>query len=154
MTWFANNILESMLIIGVMLMIVEVAVLGFSTFFLFFAGLAALSTAFLMWVGLVPETWLYALFCSAVLSLVYALLLWKRLSAMQNDVDDTRAKSDLVGHSFVLSEDLIAAAPLTEKPKYQFSGIEWRLDAHQNLVKGTVVEVVQADVGALLVKAK
>jgi membrane protein implicated in regulation of membrane protease activity len=43
---------------------------------------------------------------------------------------------------------------MKEKPKYQFSGITWYLNAHENLVKGTVVEVVQADVGSLLIRAK
>lgn len=154
MEWAANNIIETILIIGVLLLIIEVAVLGFSTFFLFFAGLAAVSTAFVMWAGWLPDTWLYGLFSTAVFTLIYAILLWRRLSAMQNEVDNTRAKSDLIGHTFVLPEDVIAATALKQKPKYSFSGIDWYLDAHQDLVKGTVVEVVQTDVGSLLIKAK
>ena len=154
MTWLASNILETLLIIGVTLLIIEVAVLGFSTFFLFFAGLAAVTTAFVMWTGLISETWLNAMFSSTVFTLLYALLLWKRLSAMQNEVDDTRAKTDLVGHTFVLNDDVIVDTPQDDKPTYQFSGIEWRLTALQDLVKGTVVEIVQADVGVLLIKAK
>jgi membrane protein implicated in regulation of membrane protease activity len=154
MEWATNNILETILIIGVLLLILEVAVLGFSTFFLFFAGLAAVTTALVMWTGLVDETWLHGMFSIAVFTLVYALLLWKRLSAMQNEVDDKRAKTDFVGHTFVLLEDVVAATPMPQKPKYNFSGIDWHLDSHQDLVKGTVVEVVQADVGCLLIKAK
>jgi membrane protein implicated in regulation of membrane protease activity len=154
MQWIIENIVEVILIIGVVLLIVEVAVLGFSTFFLFFAGLAAVSTALIMWAGLVPETWLYALFSTAVFTLIYAALLWKRLSAMQQDVDTTRAKSDLIGHSFVLPEDVIVTKPLQEKPVYQFSGIDWRLDAQNDLVAGTIVEVKQADVGVLIIDAK
>jgi membrane protein implicated in regulation of membrane protease activity len=154
MGWFANNIIETVLIIGIVLLIVEVAVLGFSTFFLFFAGLAALVTSALMWMGVVPETFLYSLISVAALSALFAVLLWKPLAKMQKSVDTTRPSSDLVGHTFVLPEDVIATAAANDRPKYLFSGIEWRLQSESNITKGTRVEVCQIDVGILWVKAK
>ncbi len=150
----SDNLIQTVLIIGIVLLIVEVAVLGFSTFFLFFAGLAAITTALLMWLGLFPEVFLYSLVSIAVFTLLYASLLWKPLSNMQNKVDTTRAKNDLVGHTFVLSHDVVAALPYAQKPQYQFSGIDWRLHSQVDLLKGTLVEVTQADVGALWIKAK
>jgi membrane protein implicated in regulation of membrane protease activity len=152
--WFANNLIETILIIGVVLLIIEVVVLGFSTFFLFFAGLAALATAFVMWTRLIPETYLWALASTSVFTILFAVLLWKRLASMQKNVDFKRADSDLIGHTFVLSEDVEAALPMSQKPTYQYSGVAWKLSAHENLMKGTVVKVVQADVGSLLIKAK
>jgi membrane protein implicated in regulation of membrane protease activity len=154
MELFANNLIETILIIGVLLLIVEVVVLGFSTFFLTFTGLAAIATALIMWLGLIPETFPYAISSVAIFTIVFAALLWKRLSKLQNTVDHTRAHSDLVGHTFVLPENVEAALPMKDKPKYQFSGITWYLSAHKDLSKGTLVEVVQADVGSLLIKAK
>ncbi|MFT4653064.1 MAG: hypothetical protein ACI82S_000707 [Patiriisocius sp.] len=154
MEWFANNLIETILIIGVVLLIVEVVVLGFSTFFLFFAGLAALTTAILMWLGWIPETYLWSLASTSVFSIVYAVLLWKKVSHMQKDVDRKRADSDLIGHTFVLLEDIEAALPMSQKPSYLFSGISWHLNAHVDLAKGTLVEVIQADVGSLLIQAK
>lgn len=154
MDWFANNLIETILIIGVVLLIIEVVVLGFSTFFLFFAGLGALATAVIMWAGLVPETYLWSLASTSAFTVVFALLLWKRLANMQKNVDRKRADSDLIGHTFVLPVDVEAALPMSEKPTYQFSGISWHLSAHEDLTKGTVVKVVQADVGSLLIKAK
>ncbi|MEQ3651880.1 MAG: NfeD family protein [Glaciecola sp.] len=154
MEWFANNLIESILIIGVVLLIIEIVVLGFSTFFLFFTGLAAIVTALIIWLGLIPETFLSTLISVSAFTLVFALALWKKLSALQNKTDTKRAKSDLIGHSFVLPADIVVALPLAEKPSYQYSGINWQLNALEDLNKGTMVEVIQADVGSLLVKAK
>ncbi|MFQ3207258.1 MAG: hypothetical protein ACI9IT_001413 [Glaciecola sp.] len=154
MELFANNLIETILIIGVLLLIIEVVVLGFSTFFLTFAGLAAIATALIMWLGLIPETFPWTISSIAVFTVVFAALLWKKLSKLQNSVDYKRPDSDLVGHTFVLPEDVGAALPMKEKPKYQFSGITWYLSAHEDLVKGTVVEVLRADVGSLLIRAK
>lgn len=154
MEWAASNLIETILIIGILLLIVEIVVLGFSTFFLFFAGLAALATALIMWAGLIPETLHWTLISVSVLTVMFAALLWKRLSKLQNKVDHKRADSDLIGHTFVLSENVKAALPMKDKPQYQYSGINWYLVAHEDLAKGTLVEVVQADVGSLVIKAK
>lgn len=154
MQWLASNVIETVLIIGIVLLIIEVAVLGFSTFFLFFAGLAAVTTSVVMWVGILPETFIYAIFSIAAFTVMYSVLLWKPLSRMQKDVDTTRASTDLSGHTFVLTDDIEATLPISQKPSYQYSGITWQLDAHENISKGTLVEVVQADVGVFLVKPK
>lgn len=154
MGWFANNIIETMLIIGIILLIIEVVVLGFSTFFLFFTGLAAIATAIVMWFGLLPETFLYGVFSVAAFTALFAVLLWKTLSNLQKDVDNTRAQSDLIGHSFVLPSDVNAIAAPAQQPDYLFSGVSWKLDAHQDIAKGTLVEVVQVDVGVLLIQQK
>ncbi|MFW8590887.1 NfeD family protein [Glaciecola sp. 2405UD65-10] len=154
MNWFANNIIETVLIIGIVLLIIEVVILGFSTFFLFFAGLAAVATAVSMWLGLLPETYLYAVFSVAGFTALFAILLWKILARMQEDVDTKHVSNDIVGHSFVLPDNIQASSPLEQKPSYQYSGIAWRLNAYQDISKGTLVEVTQSDVGVLLVQPK
>ncbi|MGK0370820.1 MAG: hypothetical protein ACJAW1_001061 [Glaciecola sp.] len=154
MDWFANNLIQTVLVIGIVLLIVEVAVLGFSTFFLLFAGLAAVITSILMWVGLIPETFVYSLVSVSAFTVLFAVLLWKPMVSMQKSVDTTRATSDLVGYTFVLPEDIIVTAPIENKPMYNFSGIQWRLESEADIVKGSVVKVWQIDVGVLWVKPK
>jgi len=149
MDWAFNNLAESLLILGILLLVIEIAVLGFSTFVLFFVGCAAVLTAGLLYVGIIPDTLLAALFSTGVLTALSAALLWKPLKKMQTEVDTTTAKGDLVGHSFVLVEDV--APELT--PEYRYSGIEWKLKASEHLVAGTKVEVIQADVGVFHIKA-
>jgi len=149
MDWAFNNLAESLLILGILLLVIEIAVLGFSTFVLFFVGCAAVLTAGLLYVGIIPDTLLAALLSTGVLTAVSALLLWKPLKKMQTEVDTTKAKGDLVGHRFVLVEDV--APDLT--PVYRYSGIEWKLISSENLVSGTKVEVIEANVGVFHIKA-
>jgi membrane protein implicated in regulation of membrane protease activity len=149
MDWAFNNLAESLLILGILLLVVEVAVLGFSTFVLFFVGCGAVITAGLLYVGIIPDTWLAAMFSTGLLTALSAVLLWKPLKNMQTKVDTIRAKGDLVGHRFVLVEDV--APELT--PEYHYSGINWKLMASEHLVAGTQVEVIQADVGIFHIKA-
>jgi membrane protein implicated in regulation of membrane protease activity len=149
MDWAFNNLAESLLILGILLLVVEVAVLGFSTFVLFFVGCAALVTAGLLYVGIIPDTWLSAMLSTGVLTGLSAVLLWKPLKNMQTQVDTTKAQGDLVGHRFILVEDV--APDMT--PEYHYSGIDWKLKANEHLVAGTQVEVTQADVGVFHIKA-
>ena len=149
MDWAFNNLAESLLILGILLLVVEVAVLGFSTFVLFFVGCGAVITAGLLYVGIIPDTWLAAMFSTGLLTALSAVLLWKPLKNMQTKVDTTAAKGDLVGHRFILVEDV--APELTAV--YHYSGIDWKLNASEYLVAGTQVEVIQADVGVFHIKA-
>ncbi|PKG98002.1 NfeD family protein [Paraglaciecola sp. MB-3u-78] len=149
MDWAFNNLAESLLILGILLLVIEVAVLGFSTFVLFFVGCAAVVTAGLLYVGFIPDTWLSAMLSTGVLTGLSAVLLWKPLKNMQTQVDTTKAQGDLVGHRFILLEDV--APELT--PEYHYSGIDWKLKSNEHLVAGTQVEVTQADVGEFHIKA-
>ena len=149
MDWAFNNLAESLLILGILLLVIEIAVLGFSTFVLFFVGCAAVISAGLLYVGIIPDTLLAALLSTAILTALSALLLWKPLKNMQTKVDTTKAKGDLVGHSFILVEDV--APELT--PEYRYSGIDWKLKASEHLVAGTQVEVIEAEVGVFHIRA-
>lgn len=149
MFWAINNLAESLLILGILLLVIEVVVLGFSTFVLFFVGCAAVLTSGLLYVGIIPDTWLAAMLSTGVLTALSAILLWKPLKNMQAKVDSTKAKGDLVGHSFVLDEDV--APELT--PVYRYSGIDWKLSASEHIVAGTKVEIIEAEVGVFHIKA-
>jgi len=149
MEWATNNLAESLLIVGLALLAIEIAVLGFSTFVLFFVGLAAALSGILIYVGLIPETLLSAALSVAILTAVAAIVLWKPLKKLQSKVDKTKAKGDLVGHSFVLTE---AVSP-SLNPKYRYSGIDWKLVSTETLAIGTKVEVTEAAVGVFYIKS-
>ena len=149
MDWAFNNLAETLLIIGIALLVIEIVVLGFSTFVLFFVGAAAVLTSGLLYLGIIPDSLLGALLSTAIITAISASLLWKPLKKMQSKVDLTKAKGDLVGHSFILVEDV--APEMT--PVYRYSGIDWKLKASEHLVAGTKVEVTEADVGVFYIKA-
>lgn len=145
-----NNLGEVLVFLGLGLLAIEVLVLGFSTFVLFFLGLACLLIGALMFVGIIPETAVAAFGGVAVLSAGLTYLLWKPLKNMQNKVVHTRPKSDLIGHSFVLDNDVSSKQNST----HHYSGIEWKVLSAEVLTAGTEVEVVKAEVGAFTVAAK
>lgn len=149
MEWATNNLAQSLLVLGLALLALEIAVLGFSTFVLFFVGLASAITSALLYLGFIPETLLSALLTLALLTAVAAVVLWKPLKRLQSKVDNTKAKGDLVGHRFVLSDQV---SP-TQTPLYRYSGINWKLLSSETLAPGTKVEVTQADVGVFYIKA-
>jgi len=149
MLWFSEHYAETLLVIGIVILAIEVLLLGFSTFFLFFIGLATIVTAGLIYIGLVPETWLASLMSIAVFTVLFALILWKKLKALQSNVDTKRADNDIVGHSFVCPKDIDPLLPIHELPSYEYSGITWRLTSDVPIKAGTKVAVKQTDVGVL-----
>lgn len=150
MEWILGNLGQVLIFAGLGLLAIEVTVLGFSTFFLFFLGLASLMSGILMYIGVVPETVVNALIALAVFTLASALLLWRPLKTMQNKVDRKPVQSDVIGHSFALESDIGPAAAGT----HRFSGVTWKLKSAETLSAGTEVEVIRADVGELTIVAK
>ena len=150
MDWLTNNLAESLIIVGLALLVFEVVVLGFSTFVLFFVGIAAVITGVLLYIGVLPDSMLSALTSTGVLTALLAIFLWRPLKAMQNKVESKKVTSDLVGHSFILNE----VVSINHNPVYHYSGIDWRLSSEKELSAGTLVEVIDVAVGKFVVKAK
>jgi|TARA_B110000977_G_C11090994_1_gene496893 membrane protein implicated in regulation of membrane protease activity len=150
MNWISNNLSESLIMAGLALLVIEVVILGFSTFVLFFVGLAALIAGGLMAVGVVPNSMLSALSSVGVLTAILTVLLWRPLKYMQANVETKKVTSDLVGHSFILNE----AVSMTKNPAYRYSGIDWNLSSEEELLAGTLVEVTTVAVGKFIVQAK
>ena len=150
MNWISNNLCEFLIMAGLVLLVIEVVVLGFSTFVLFFVGLAALLAGGLMAIGAIPDSTLSAFYSVGVLTALLAMLLWRPLKSMQGKVEVKKVTSDLVGHSFILNE----AVSMTQNPAYRYSGIDWHLSSEQELSAGTLVEVTGVAVGKFIVQAK
>ncbi len=150
MDWVSNNLAESLIIAGLTLLVIEVVVLGFSTFVLFFVGLAAVITGVFLYSGILPDSMLSALSSIGVLTALLAIFLWRPLKSMQNKVERKKVTSDLVGHSFILNE----AVSMSINPVYRYSGIDWHLSSEKELSAGTLVEVIRVAVGKFIIQAK
>ena len=145
----ANNLAQSLFIVGLILLAIEVAVLGFSTFVFFFVGLAAMATGALVYVGVLPNSLLSASLSTGVMTILAALVLWKPLKRMQSKVSTKKTKSEFTDHQFFLKESV---SP-TQSPKYRYSGVEWSLVSEEFIEAGTKVEVTEAEVGKLHIKS-
>ena len=148
--YFNNNIYSFWFAAGFILLALEAIAFGFSTGFVLFIGLAALLTGGLLWIGLVPATWISSIATFAISSALVSIALWKPLKSLQSDKDlaEKDNSSDLIGLKFRLDEDISITKPGTTR----YSGIEWKveiaLDADiTEISAGTTVIVVSVDVG-------
>jgi inner membrane protein len=149
MNWFTENLPETLVIIGLALLIVEILILGFATFIFFFVGVAAILTGLMMYMGVLEHTLISAMTSTAIITVISALLLWKPLKKMQNTVDPKNAANDLIGHQLTAPSTISS----TESATYKFSGITWQLTADKEIIAGTQVEVIDTQVGILKVQA-
>lgn len=148
MEFFAENTVTVLLIIGLACLSIEVAVLGFSTLVLFFVGIASITVAGMVSLGVIDSTSLTEIIAGVVfLTAVLAVILWKPMKSMQNHVSSQKVTSDFIGLTFSLTDDIGPAL----QSKYRYSGIEWRVEANTPIPAGTQVEVVEIDVGVMRV---
>lgn len=143
-----SNMAESLVVAGLIMLAIEIAVLGFATFILFFLGLAAVLAGILMFLGVIPETLMSATLTVGIVTGLSAVFLWEPLKSIQKDVDNTPAKSDLVGHSFTLTDDVSTNL----NPEYHYSGIHWKLKSDQLIPAGSAVRVTKVEVGLFYVE--
>lgn len=102
MTWLAENLAQSLVALGVAMLIIDVMLLGFSTFVLTFLGGSLVLSGVAMWLGLLPETQAAALWSNAILTTLLAVLLWQPLQRLQNKKGSTRIDNDFANLRFVL----------------------------------------------------
>ena len=146
--WLSDNLGIGLISVGLILLVIEIAVLGFSTFVLFFVGGAAVITGLLMQIGVVEDTNLNATLYVSLFTALLAVFLWKPLKNMQKDVDPKKASNDLIGLTFIVATDISA-----EKPgMHRYSGINWRVVSQDPIASGTKVEVIAVDVGQFTIK--
>ncbi|HWK55153.1 MAG TPA: NfeD family protein [Hyphomicrobiales bacterium] len=147
MAWLSANLVSLLIGGGLALLAIEVGVLGFSVFILFFIGLACLLTGVMMWLTLIPATLWAACVSIAILTLLLAVLLWTPLKRLQNSVKTTEVKGDLIGQHLILDT---AVSPTTPG-RQRYSGVEWQLHCDCALPAGAEVEIVKVEVGVLKV---
>lgn len=150
MAWISDNLSGILVFLGIGLLGIEMLVFAFSSFILFFVGLACVLTGLLMYIGVMPQTLVFALVSVAVLSIGLAVSLWKPFKRLQNNVGRKTADNDLIGHSFILSGGVSPQQSVV----YKYSGIEWKVKSSETLTAGTEVEVIKTEVGEFTVGKK
>ena len=150
MTLITNNLPEALMILGVLALIIEVAVLGMSTFILLFLGMSLFTSGLMMNFNLLDNSLTTALWSNTLITAGFALFLWKPLKRMQNQVDKKGVQSDFAELDFVLADD-VDESGLT---MHLYSGISWKLKSKQPIPAGTHVQVVKKEVGTMWVEAK
>tara|TARA_R110001583_G_scaffold8007_2_gene39128 strand:+ start:7068 stop:7523 length:456 start_codon:yes stop_codon:yes gene_type:complete len=148
MEYIFSHLAQTLIVVGLILLAIEVLVLGFSTFVLFFIGIGTIITGILMLFGLLPATWLNSLLATAIISTIVALVSWQPLKRMQNKVESKQINNDMIGHHFVLSTDLLVGKTVI----HRYSGIDWQVKAKQPLTAGTEVKIIAMEVGILTVE--
>jgi len=133
MQYILSHLPQSLVVLGLILLAIEVMVLGFSTFVLFFIGIGTIATGALMAMGLIPETLLMSLFTTAIISALIAVFSWKPMKRMQNKVEVKQVNNDMIGHQFILAEDLVMGGTIS----HHYSGINWKVKAAKALPAGT-----------------
>lgn len=148
MEYILSHLPQSLIVIGLILLAIEILILGFSTFFMFFIGVSLIITGILMAIGFIPETLLNALLATAIISTIVALISWKPMRRIQNSVESKPVNNDMIGHQFILREELVNGRTVT----HRYSGIDWQVKSKEPLPAGTEVKIVAVDVGLLTVE--
>lgn len=147
--WLTDNLAQSLIGLGLLLLAIEVLILGFATFVLFFVGLGALISGILIYLQIVPASLTAALLSVAISTALLTLTLWRPLKNLQGKVETKKVSNDLIGHRFITTEHISGE----HQPLYHYSGINWRLISKQPIAPGTEVEVVEVAVGQFTVKS-
>ncbi|QMV16404.1 NfeD family protein [Vibrio spartinae] len=150
MDFIIAHLVQVLAVTGLILLVVEVLVLGASTFVLLLVGMGLLLASLSMYFEWIPTTWQWALVATTFYTLLSGGVLWPIFKRAQKKPEHTNVHSDLIGHTFVLPQDTTPEKPTS----YRFSGIEWRLITQAPLTKGTLVEVIHLQVGELFIRAK
>lgn len=115
-------------------------------------GIACLSTAGLLQLGIVTGDWPILLMVIAAQTLLFALLLWRPLRRLMNTAEDSAAQvSDWVGLQLTLPDDF----DVQQHPYVQYSGVRWLVHPATPatvLTAGQAVQVVRAQVGEFWVQ--
>ncbi|KMT65933.1 NfeD family protein [Catenovulum maritimum] len=144
----SNHLAESLIALGILFLTIEVVILGFSTFILFFLGLSLVLTGSAIWIGLLPETLASILLSNAIITTLMTFLLWQPLKNMQNRTEKKEVKSDFVGVKFFVDQEV----NLEGNCQHKYSGITWKVKSQTPISAGNEVEVIKAEVGTLWVQ--
>lgn len=140
--------------VGFLLLAIEALAFGFSSGILLFGSLGAIITGVLLWLGIVPDSFVAAIACFAISTAAVTAALWIPLKRMQSGTElGNDRSSDIIGHTFILSSDINR----TTWSEQKYSGIKWNVKpaddlANDSISAGTQVKVTAVTVGAFFVQ--
>ena len=143
-----SNIPQTLVILGLLALIIEVLVFGCSTLVLLFFGIAMLFTSGLIYIGIIEANWLSTITTLSISTLLLTIVLWKPFTKLQNKQTTTDVNSDFAVINFELEKDLSPS----ERYTFNYSGIQWLIKSDTTIKKGVTVKVVKKEVGVLWVK--
>lgn len=137
-----ENMYQYLVFAGIAMLAVEVVLLGFATFFLFFLGLSLVVSGVLVYFYIL-DSWTAIVLTNAVLTAVFAVLMWKPLKQFQQTKGIKQVKTDFDGLEFSIEQEI------TEKgnSSYSYSGISWQLKSADPIAANTKVKVTKVEVG-------
>lgn len=140
--------------VGFLLLAIEALAFGFSSGILLFGSLGAIITGALLWLGIVPDSFVAAIACFAISTAAVTAALWIPLKRMQSGTElGNDRSSDIIGHTFTLISDINR----TTWSEQKYSGIKWNVKPADDLTNdsisaGTQVKVTAVTVGAFFVQ--
>lgn len=143
---------EFWIALGAVALIVELTLLGASSFILLFVGLGALATGALMALGLIPAEWIAGAGAFGGLSCLMGVALWRPLRRFsEGDPPPPGQSSDFLGLRFTLSEALRPGGSVAVR----YSGVTWDLVSptlrEEGVKAGEEVVVVGVEPGRFIV---
>lgn len=114
-------------------------------------SLASLSTALLLQLGVVDGNWALLITLLALLTGVFAVLIWRPMRALLQKTPGNAQVSDLIGVELQLPADF----DMTQHPFVQYSGVRWQVRAESAGVAFTPLQRVvisTVEVGVLAVR--
>ena len=135
-------------IIGIILLVIEIAFFGFATFVLLFVGIAMLIVGALVKLGVLPVGIDIAIGAVSLLSISGVVLLWKPMKKIQSSKEMSKVEVGFVGHRFSVQTDIGPNSP----GNYSYSGVAWTVVSSTKIPRFTEVKVIKADVGQLTVQ--
>ena len=144
-----SNISQTLLVLGLLALIIEVLILGCSTLVLLFFGIAMLLTSGLIYIGIIDANWISTLSTLAIITLLLTIALWKPFKKLQNKPAKTDVNTDFAVITFKLEKDLLPS----ERYTFNYSGIQWLIKSETTIAKGVTVKVVKKEVGVLWVES-
>ena len=144
-----SNISQTLLVLGLLALIIEVLILGCSTLVLLFFGIAMLLTSGLIYIGIIDANWISTLSTLAIITLLLTIALWKPFKKLQNKPAKTDLNTDFAVITFKLEKALLPS----ERYTFNYSGIQWLIKSETTIAKGVTVKVVKKEVGVLWVES-
>ncbi len=114
-------------------------------------SLASLSTALLLQLGVIDGNWALLITLLALLTGVFAVLIWRPMRALLQKAPGNAQVSDLIGVELQLPADF----DMAQNPYVQYSGVRWQVRAESAGVAFTPLQRVvisTVEVGALAVR--
>lgn len=145
---FFSDTAQALMACGILLAVVDLLVFGFTTFFLTLLGFAMLTTGALLYFSVLTDSSSVVIAAITVFTGLYGVLLWQPLKKLQEKRQNRKVNTDLTGMSFILQQDISPDSPGT----YHYSGIDWAIETQEVITQGTEVEVVELQVGKMIVK--